>query len=184
MKESFVFLADGFEDIEALSPIDVLRRAGIPVTTVSINGTKSASSAHGVKVEADIAFDASLLRDAEWLILPGGMPGSVNLYNHKALCSLLKEHDAKGGRIAAICAAPAIVLGQLGLLEGLKATCYPGMEGYCRDAAMEDAGVVADRNIVTGAGPAFALPWSYKIVEETLGKDKADEIASAMLFNR
>lgn len=129
MKESYVFLAEGFEDVEALTPVDVLRRAEMPVKTVSITSSLQVKSAHGVVVTADVLYDNTMFKDPAWLILPGGMPGASNLYEFAPLQGLLKNQLAsKDGRIAAICASPAVVLGQLGLLKGRKATCYPGFE--------------------------------------------------------
>ena len=124
MKESFVFLAAGFEEIEALTVIDVMRRAGINVQTVSITSALQVRGAHGVVVNADLLFDNTLFSEPEWLVLPGGMPGASNLYEFGPLQGLLKSQmESPNGRIAAICASPAVVLGQLGLLNGEKATC-------------------------------------------------------------
>ena len=129
MKESFVFLAEGFEEIEALTAIDVMRRAGMPVKTVSITSALQVCGAHGVTVNADVIFDNTLFKDPAWLVLPGGMPGATNLYNFAPLQGLLRRQvSSADGRIAAICASPAVVLGRLGLLKGRKATCYPGFE--------------------------------------------------------
>lgn len=184
MKQSFIFLADGFETIEALTPVDVMRRAGMPVRTVSITSSRTVVSAHGVKVEADLIYDSSLFTDCDWLVLPGGMPGAQNLYEFAPLAGLLRDHAGKGGNIAAICASPAVVLGQLGLLRGYKATCYPGFEQALDCGQHIDAPVVADRNMVLGNGPANALTWSLAIVKHALGKDAADKVAAEMLYFR
>lgn len=181
MKESYLFLADGFEEIEALTPVDVLRRAGMKVNTVSISSSRQVTGAHGVNVMADLVFDPVLFKSIDWLILPGGMPGASNLYDFAPLQGLLKAHDKEGGKIAAICAAPAVVLGQLGLLEGQKATCYPGFEELCKGAEMIDEPVVVSNNFVLGNGPANALPWALTIVKEALGEQTADNVANAML---
>lgn len=182
MKDSFVFLAEGFEDIEAVTVIDVLRRANIPVKTVSIGKSQEVKSTHGVMMKADVMFDAELLKDAEWLICPGGMPGATNLYDCTALCEVLKRHAAKGGRLAAICAAPAVVFGQLGLLKGKEATCYPGFEELCLDAHMVDKAVVSTPDMVLGNGPANAMLWSLAIVKETLSEQESRKIANGMLL--
>lgn len=181
MNTSFVFLADGFETIEALTPVDVLRRAGMDVKTVSINKSRSAVSAQGVTVSADFLYDevADQLPGAEWLILPGGMPGASNLFSFKALASLLKSHQ---GNIAAICAAPAVVLGQLGLLRGVKATCYPGFEDQLVDAIHSDEPVVVTDRIITANGPASALKFALAIVASSLGVTAANQVASGMLL--
>lgn len=182
MRTSFVFLADGFEDIEALTPVDVLRRAGMPVKTVSITASPQVCSAHGVTVIADLIFDPSLFTDPEWLILPGGMPGATNLYEYAPLAGLLRRHAEQGGKIAAICASPAVVLGQLGLLQGRPATCYPGFEDLCKGAHMQDQPVVAHDNMVLGNGPANALPWALKIVEVAQSRQAMEQVASGMLL--
>ncbi|MDE6755384.1 MAG: DJ-1/PfpI family protein [Muribaculaceae bacterium] len=183
MKESFLFLAEGFEEIEALTPVDVLRRAGIPVKTVSLTAALQVTGAHGVTVTADLLFDNTLFSDPEWLILPGGMPGATHLYEFAPLQGLLKtQADSEKGRIAAICASPAVVLGQLGLLEGRKATCYPGFEGYLKGAQVENAPVVVDDKFVLANGPSTALQWALTIVKETKGTEVATEVANGMLL--
>lgn len=184
MKKSFIFLADGFETIEALTPLDVLRRAGMTVETVSLTSNHAVTSVQGLRVCADHIYDNALFSDVEWLILPGGMPGAENLYRFAPLCGLLRQHAAHGGRIASICASPGVVLGQLGLLKGLKATCYPGFQSYLEGAEYVDAPVVTDGNFVLGNGPANALLWSLSIVKEQFGQKAADRVAGDMLFFR
>lgn len=183
MKNAFVFLATGFEEIEALTVIDVLRRAGINVQTVSITSALQVKGAHGVTVNADVLFDNTLFSAPDWLILPGGMPGASNLYEFGPLQGLLKNQaESKDGRIAAICAAPAVVLGQLGLLKNEKATCYPGFEHFIEGAEVIDAPVVVSNKFVLGNGPANALPWALSIVMEALGQETAAKVASGMLY--
>lgn len=183
MKESFVFLAEGFEEIEALTAIDVMRRAGMNVKTVSITASLQVTGAHGVTVTADVLYDNTLFPDPEWLVVPGGMPGAVNLFEFAPLQGLLEEQARSvSGRIAAICAAPGVVLGQLGLLKGEKATCYPGFEEKMTGAIPVDAPVVVSGKFVTGNGPANALRWALTIVEEACGKEKAREVAFGMLL--
>lgn len=183
MKESFLFLAEGFEEIEALTAVDVLRRAEIPVKTVSITSALQVRGAHGITVTADVIFDNTMFKEAEWLILPGGMPGATNLFDFAPLQGLLESHyNSADGRIAAICAAPAVVLGQLGLLKGHKATCYPGFEGMLEGAEVENAPVVADSKFVLGNGPSNALLWALKIVAETKGAQVASHVANGMLL--
>lgn len=181
MKDSYLFLAEGFEEIEALTPIDVLRRAGMTVHTVSITSSRQVKGAHGVVVTTDLVFDPVHFTSPDWLILPGGMPGASNLYEFAPLQGLLRNHKAQGGNIAAICASPAVVLGQLGLLEGEKATCYPGFEQLCLGAEMIDSPVVVSNNLVLGNGPANALDWSLAIVDKALGNQAADNVANGML---
>ncbi len=125
MNTSFVFLANGFEEVEALTTIDIMRRAGMEVVTVSINDTLEAEGAHGVTVKADALISEVNLNNAEWLICPGGMPGASNLAACKPLTNALIAQNSKGGKIAAICASPSVIFGPLGLLEGKHAVCYP-----------------------------------------------------------
>ena len=172
MKDSFVFLADGFEEIEAISVIDILRRAGMPVKTVSISASLQVKGAHGVTVAADVLYDSTLFTDAEWLIFPGGLPGATNLYEFAPLQGLIRSQAAsEKGR-----------LGQLGVLKGEKFTCYPGFEGKAEGGIHEPAKVVVSGKYVTANGPSSATLWALEIVKETLGEDKAVEVASGMLL--
>lgn len=183
MKDSFVFLAEGFEEVEALTIVDLLRRAEIPVKTVSITRSLQVTGAHGVTVNADLLFDNTLFGDAPWLILPGGMPGATNLYDFAPLQGLLRQQaESAHGRIAAICAAPAVVLGQLGLLAGQRATCYPGFEHLLRDAKVEDAPIVVSGKFVTANGPANAMAWALAVIHETLGGQDAQHVAMGLLL--
>lgn len=182
MKESFLFLAEGFEEVEALTAVDVLRRAGMPVKTVSITSALQVKGAHGVIVSADVLYDNTMFCDAAWLILPGGLPGADNLHDYSPLIGLLRNQlESKRGRIAAICAAPAVVLGAEGMLRGRRATCYPGFESKLLGAEYVDAPVVRDDKFVLGNGPANALLWALTIVEEELGQEKAANVANGML---
>lgn len=183
MKESYVFLADGFEEVEALTPVDVLRRGGVSVKTVSITSSLQVTGAHGVSVVADVIWNNSLFKDPKWLILPGGMPGASNLYEFAPLQGLLRQQfESKDGRIAAICASPAVILGQLGLLKGRKATCYPGMEDLMEGAKPVDKRVTVDDKFVLGNGPSSALPWALAILKEECGEVKSNNVANAMLL--
>lgn len=183
MKTSYIFLADGFEDIEAITVIDVLRRANIPIKTVSITSSMKVTSAHGIHIGTDLIFDTNLFQNADWLICPGGMPGASNLYEFAPLGGLLRQHVANGGRLAAICAAPAVVFGQLGLLQRREATCYPGFEHLCLGAEMADKPVViSNHDMVLGNGPSNALLWALAIVKETLGEQESRKIANDMLL--
>lgn len=182
MDRSYVFLANGFEEIEALTVIDVMRRAGMDVKTVSITEDNAVTGTHGVTVLADLLFENTDFRDAEWLIVPGGMPGTGNLAEFGQLRRLLVDHSERGGKIAAICAAPALVLAPLGLLDGKEATCYRGMENMCDKAIMRDVPVVLADRLVTGSGPASALRFALAIVADSLGDQVAQEIGGAMLL--
>lgn len=180
MKKSYVFLAPGFEEIEAVAPVDVMRRGGMEVVTVSVvPGVTAVTGAHGVTYVADTTIDRlPAMPEAEWLILPGGMPGATNLLECKALAEMLRRFE---GNIAAICASPAVVLGQLGLLEGVKATCYPGMESVAPGVEFTGAGVERDGRFITGKGPAFAVAFGAAILEASAGKETADEVMAGML---
>lgn len=182
MSKSYVFFADGFEEIEALTAVDVLRRAGMSVVTVSINSTLEVTGAHDVTVKADTKVSDVDLHDAQWLVLPGGMPGATNLANCEAVCRALKAQNDKGGGIAAICASPSVVFGPLGLLEGKKAVCYPGMEAGMEGAVVGDGQVAVDGNIITGNGPAAATAFALAIAEAAQGKDAANAVAGGMLY--
>ena len=183
MKTSFVFLADGFEEVEALTSIDVMRRAGMPVVTVSINPGLEVTGAHGVTVLADSLWEDNDYSDAEWLVLPGGIPGAPNLADHEALCDALVAQEERGGKVAAICASPAVVLAPLGLLMGRAAVCYPGMDADIEGVNWGRTAVAVDGNVVTGNGPAAAAPFALTLVAQSLGRDKALEVAGGMLLD-
>ncbi len=181
MDLAIVFLADGFEEIEALTTVDVLRRAGLNVVTMSIGDSLTVRGAHGVKVLADAMFDADVAHNADWLIVPGGMPGATNLAAHVGVCDALVQHNKRGGLIAAICASPAVVLGPLGILSGRDAVCYPGMEKGVSGVHWGAKPVIVSDNIVTGNGPSAATEFALTVVALSVGEDAAAEVASAML---
>ncbi len=182
MNKTYVFFADGFEEIEAIGTVDILRRSGMNVVTVSVKDTHEVTGAHNVTIKTDILLPEVTLDNVEWLVLPGGMPGAENLHNCKPLQELLKAQNAKKGRIAAICASPAVVLGQLGLIEGKRATCYPGFEKLCKGAKMEDVRCVTEDNIVTANGPSSVTNMCYAIITISKGRQKADEVMTGMLI--
>lgn len=164
MKTIFVFLADGFEEIEAITPIDVLRRAGLNVQTVSVMDKQTVSGAHGIPVVADKMFVDIHSEDAEMLLLPGGLPGATNLDAHQGLSDMIMAFASEGKALAAICAAP-LVFGNRGLLQGKKATCYPGFESYLTGAEYTAALVEIDGNFITAKGPGAAMDFAFAIVE-------------------
>ena len=182
MKKVYVFLADGFEDVEALIPVDVLRRGGVDVTTVSISDFPLVRSSHGVNIEADIMFEEGDFSDANLIVLPGGMPGASNLFAHKGVCKVVVDQFAAGKKVAAICAAPGVVLGQLGILEGKKATCYPGFEQMLDGATYTADLVTVDGNVTTAEGPAAAFPFAYELLAQLVDKKTSDQIAEGMRF--
>lgn len=175
----YLFLADGFEEVEALTPVDVLRRAGCSVCTVSVMTDRKVVGAHRICVEADAHFDACDFSDAEMLILPGGMPGTTNLRSYAPLCDLLLKADSEGLSLAAICAAPSI-LGELGLLKGRQATCYPGFEDRLIGAKYSKKSVVRDGRILTAVGMGVALAFSLAATEMLTDKKTADGIAASV----
>ncbi len=184
MKKVYVFLADGFEDVEALIPVDVLRRGGIDVATVSITDFPLVQSAHGVNIETDIMFEQGVFTDADLIFLPGGMPGASNLFAHKGVCKAVVDQHMAGKHVAAICASPAVVLAPLGILEGKRATCYPGFEQVLADNGIKYTAdlVTVDVNVTTGEGPAAAFPFAYELLAQLKDKQTADEIAEGMRY--
>lgn len=181
MNTSYIFLAAGFEEIEALTVLDVMRRAGMDVKTVSITEHHNVTGAHGLTVSADMIYDKVDFITPEWLILPGGMPGAENLSKFAPLNSLL-VNQAQSGKIAAICASPAVVLGPLGVLDGKEATCYPGFEDKMGEAVRRDAPVIALDRLITANGPSSALRFALAIVANSMGESVAQEVGSSMLF--
>ncbi|MDE5685560.1 MAG: DJ-1/PfpI family protein [Paramuribaculum sp.] len=185
MKHSYLFLADGFEEIEAIATVDVLRRCGMTVNTVAINPDGQATGANGVVVTADrVIDDVELDPGTEWLICPGGMPGASNLASCEKLSRMLTTHYKNGGRIAAICAAPAVVLAPLGILSGRKATCYPGFESMVEDGEMTGDPVVALDTLVTGNGPGNTIAFALAIASVSRGTQAAGEVASGMMIRK
>ena len=182
MKKVYVFLADGFEDVEALIPVDVLRRGGVEVVTVSITDFPLVQSAHGVNIEADVMIEQCDFSDADLLFLPGGMPGASSLFANKEVCKALVDQYAAGKKVAAICASPAVVLAPLGILDGKRATCYPGFEQALADATYTADLVTVDGNITTGEGPAAAFPFAYELLSQLVNKQTSDQIAEGMRF--
>jgi 4-methyl-5(b-hydroxyethyl)-thiazole monophosphate biosynthesis len=182
MAKVYVFLANGFEDIEALIPVDVLRRGGVEVVTVSVvEGSRVVETAHRVRIEADKMFAECDFADADVLMLPGGMPGASNLNNHEGVRQALLKQNAAGKRVAAICAAP-LVLGGLGLLRGKKATCYPGFEQTLEGATYTGDLCTVDGNVTTGEGPAAAFPFAYSLLSQLKGQQTADQVAVGMRY--
>lgn len=177
-----IHLATGFEEIEALTAADLLRRAEKDVQLVSVTGEKTVAGAHGIKVEADLLFEEADYSCCEMIVLPGGMPGTKNLAAHSGLCDKINEFNGSGRPIAAICAAP-MVLGGLGILVGRKATIYPGMEQYLKGASHAEGKVVTDGNLITSMGPGTAMDFGLVIVERLCGEDAAKELRKDLIFN-
>lgn len=179
----YVHLADGFEEIEALTVIDLLRRAELAVQSVSITGEKRVMGTHGVPVEADILYEEAEYHNCEMIVLPGGLPGADNLGNHEGLTSQICSFAQQGKYLAAICAAP-MVFGAQGVLQGKKATIYPSMEDRLIGAQPQEDAVVVDGKIITSRGPATAMPFAIRLVEILRGKAAADQLAEDLLWNQ
>ncbi|MBQ8100797.1 MAG: DJ-1/PfpI family protein [Paludibacteraceae bacterium] len=174
---NYLFLDNGFEEIEAVTTIDLLRRAGVELTTVSMTGNLQVNGAHGITVKADALFADIAFADTGMLILPGG---GVMLGDHEELCNLLRTHNDAGGMIAAICAAPA-VLGKLGILEGKQATCYPGFEEALGESYVGGL-VVESKNVITAKGPGLSSDFAFCLIEKLKGAEVADEVYDAAQY--
>ena len=181
MEQIYIFLADGFEEIEGLTVVDLLRRAQLPVTMVSITGSRQVTGSHRIKVEADVCFEEADFSDGTVFVLPGGMPGTTRLKEHEGLKQLLLEKNAQGKRLAAICAAPT-VFGAHGLLQGKHATCYPGLEGQLTGAVWEQQEVVTDGTITTSRGMGTAIPFGLSLIAQLQGEDAASAMAEKIVF--
>ena len=168
---NYIFLDNGFEEIEAITTIDLLRRAGIALTTVSVTGKELVIGAHNITVKTDVLFADADFSDAEMLILPGG---ATKLHECQALCDLLVAHNQQDKLIAAICAAPS-VLGRLGILQGKQATCYPGFEEYLGESYM-DGLVVESKNIIIAKGPGLSADFAFCIIEKLADSEIADQV--------
>ena len=176
----YLFLANGFEEIEALCPLDLLRRAGVAVMTVGVGGGELITGAHGIAVQPDIPD--TMFRDAkpEMVILPGGMPGARHLDESATVAQALKAAERSGGYLAAICAAP-MVLGHQGYLRGKTAVCFPGFEGELTGATVGDTRVAADGRVITAVGMGAALEFGLALVEHLCGREKAAALKRSVL---
>lgn len=181
-KRAFVFLATGFEEIEAVTSIDILRRAGVSTTTVSVTAELVVVGAHGVPYTADKTIDQIKGQKADALVLPGGLPGADNLYACTSLLAMLKEQNKENKIIAAICASPAVVLGATHLLEGRKATCYPSFEPKMLGATPIAQPVIRDGHIITGQGPAASMAFALEVVEALTDTSTRKEVAAGLLY--
>ena len=178
----YLFFAQGFEEIEALAVVDILRRAEIRVETVSITDNQVVLGAHGIPIITERLLPAVDFDDADMIILPGGLPGSTHLDACAELRLGIQQLYDEGKPLAAICAAP-MVFGHMGLLKGLKATCYPGCEGHLEGATYTGALVEKDGQFITGKGPAAAFEFAYTIVEHLVGVEKANALREGMIYN-
>lgn len=179
-KKAVVVLAEGFEEIEAVTPIDVLRRAGVEVTVAGLGGL-TITGAHGVPYGAEVELD-KVTGDFDLVVFPGGMPGSKNIGESAAAKAFAEKMSAAGKKVAALCAAPVFTLGAWGLLDGKTATCYAGMESmFPAGVKFSSEKVVVDGNIITSRGPATALPFALVLAGELMGQDVSEQVARDML---
>ena len=191
MKGTYVFLADGFEISEALTTVNMLRRGGVNVKTVSIYDDRIVTSSNRIPVIADMAFGEFRASTSfgpclktDVMIFPGGMPGSSNLAAFGKLMDIMQQHYAEGGTLAAICAAPSVVLGILPGLEGKKMTCYDGFEEALTAKGVEyvKEGVVIDGNMITGRGPGWAVEFGLAILAHVKGQEVADKVNAGLML--
>lgn len=191
MKGTYIFLADGFEVTEALTTVNMLRRGGVNVKTVSIYDDRIVTSSNRIPVVADMAFGEFRASTSfgpclptDVMIFPGGMPGSSNLAAFPKLMDIMHKHYEEGGTLAAICAAPGVVLGQLPSLEGRRMTCYDGFEDMLRNKGAEYVreGVVVDGNIITGRGPGWAVEFGLAILALIKGQETADRVKAGLML--
>lgn len=185
MSNSTVLLAvaDGSEEIELITLVDVLRRADIDVTMVSVMSQRQITGAHNVQLRADALMADVMDQEFDAIVLPGGMPGATHISECTALVSMLKEQQSRGELVAAICASPAVVLAKHGMLEGRRAVAYPGFEEGLTDAGAEPVveNVVHDGNIITSRGPATAMEFALYLVQVLVGEAKAAEVKAGLL---
>lgn len=180
MKKVVVFLAEGFEEIEALTVVDLLRRANVTCDTCSLK-EKEVMGAHNITIVADKIIDKLDIIEYDAIILPGGMPGSINLKECEKVVAWVKEFNEKGKLVAAICAAP-IVLGQAEIVKGRKVTSYPGFEGELKEAVYCEEVVVEDNNIITSRGPATAIYFALKLIETLVDRNTADMLKKGIML--
>ena len=182
MAQVYAFLADGMEEVECLGVCDVLARAGVEVKLVSVMGRRQVTGSHGFTVTADALFE-EITDDADVLFLPGGLPGADHLRDHEGLAAMLKAYGAAGKRLAAICAAPG-VLGGLGLLEGRRATCFPGFEEKLAGAVCTGEGVVTDGPVTTGKGMGWSLDLGLELVRLLIDGETAEALKKKIQYDR
>ncbi|WP_462317039.1 DJ-1 family glyoxalase III [Marinilabilia sp.] len=180
MKKAAIFFAPGFEEIEALTPADVLKRAGAEVELISITEDKNVTGGHGLTIVCDRVFEGHPIEDKDILILPGGIPGAQHLKSHDGLADLLKNQNEQKKWIAAICAAP-MILGEMDMLTDRKATCFSGFEHHLKGAHHYPVPAITDGHIITGRGIGAAMEFSIEIVSNLFGPDKAAELRDKMV---
>lgn len=183
MAKVYAMIADGTEEVECLSVVDILRRSGVETVLVSVGEKKKVLSSHKVKIKADTTVDKVDFSDGDAIFLPGGMPGSENLSACETLIDALRQTLERGGRIAAICAAPAVVLGRHGFLEGKTVTCFPGFEQELKGAIYTHQGVITDGNITTARGLGYAIDLGLELARLLVGEEKAETVKAKIQYH-
>ncbi len=181
MKKIGIFLADGFEEVEGLTVVDVLRRAGIEAVTISIMGKEEILGSHGIRVFADALYEDVDFSGLDGVVLPGGLVGTENLGKHEGVCRTARAFAEEGKLVAAICAAPS-VLGREGILRGKTAACYPGFEEKLEGASVTYDEVAEDGNVITSRGMGTAIPFSLRLVAYLVDGASADALAKKIVF--
>ena len=176
MSKIYAMIANGSEEVECLAVVDILKRCGIETVLVSVHGERRIVGSHGIRIEADAVAAETDFSDADAIFLPGGMPGAEHLSACEPLLGALRAADAEGRRIAAICAAPAVVLGRHGCLQGRTATCFPGFENELNGAVYTPEGVVTDGNITTARGLGFAVDLGLELGALLVGREVAEDV--------
>ena len=182
MKKVCVLLADGFEEVEALTVVDLLRIDRVYVDTVSVTEEYMIRGSHGIAVQTEDLFEEVNLAEFDMIVLPGGLPGTTNLGAHSGVRRIVKDFAESGKYVAAICAAPTI-LSDLGLLKGKRVTCYPDMERKISGAVLTGAPAMVDGNIITGQGVGAAVDFALELIAVLVGNEKAGEIAEAIVYH-
>lgn len=181
MSKVYVFLADGFEEIEGLTVVDILRRARIDTAMVSVTGRRVVTGSHGIEIGADLLFEEMDYEAGAAFVLPGGMPGTKCLAAHEGLAKVLKDAAAQGKLVAAICAAPS-VLGGLGILKGHTAVCYPGFEEKLEGAQVTQEPVEVSGNVITSRGMGTAIPFALALTARLTDSKTADDLAKGIIW--
>jgi len=178
----YIYLADGFEETEAVTIVDIMRRGGADVSSVSVTGSRIVAGAHGIALTADLLFEEADHSSCEMIVMPGGMPGAKNLAAHEGLTDRIKEFAAEGKWLAAICAAPMVLAGA-GVLNGKTATIYPGMEDRLTGAKAVDSPIARDGKIITSQSPGTAMVFALYLLTVLKGEEKAAEVEEGLCMS-
>ena len=181
MKKAVMLFANGYEEVEALMTVDLLKRAGVDIRLVSINDDMTVTGSHGISVAMDTKLSRIQLKEEDAIIIPGGMPGTMNLGVDVAVTGALKQMNRDGKIVAAICAAPS-VLDKCGILEGKKATCYPGFEDKLTGAEIVNKAVVTDGNVITSRGLGTSMEFGFELIKKLISEEKAEEVREQIVF--